>query len=200
MSNNFSIDNNFIMNSILHALILFSFLSVFFILFIAKVTTDAFQDEADSLVDGMINKDYVDNVLTNITNFILKIPMVRTLFTLLGIESIKTPDPDKLRHIANNFNVNSKLTDAKNNGLFKLIITINIILWIFYIIICIIIKNIDSSFHISEIIIENLIIFIFIGIIEYYFFTKIALKFIPVVPSFISKKFIEMLIQKINID
>ena len=55
-----------------------------------------------------------------------------------------------------------------------------------------------SNLKIEEIIIENLIIFAFVGLVEYYFFTRIALKFVPVEPSFISKQFINSLKEKLR--
>jgi hypothetical protein len=45
--------------------------------------------------------------------------------------------------------------------------------------------------HVKEVVIENLITFTFVGIVEFMFFKHIAFKFIPVAPSFISQQFLE---------
>ncbi len=51
-------------------------------------------------------------------------------------------------------------------------------------------KSPDSKLNIKDIVIENAIIFMFVGIVEFLFFKTIAFKFIPVEPSFISKEFL----------
>ena len=45
----------------------------------------------------------------------------------------------------------------------------------------------------KRIIIENIIIFVFIGTIEFIFFTKVASKYIPVTPDLLSKTILERL-------
>ena len=47
----------------------------------------------------------------------------------------------------------------------------------------IIYKYLGYNLHLREIFIENIVIFAFVGLIEYLFFTQIASKYIPVTPD-----------------
>ena len=79
------------------------------------------------------------------------------------------------------------LTVNNNKNLFNSLLIINILLWTAFIIIVLILKfGCNSNLHIGTIIIENLIVFSIVGLIEFMFFDKIISKFIPVMPSFIS--------------
>jgi hypothetical protein len=51
---------------------------------------------------------------------------------------------------------------------------------------------------VKHLLFENVLTFIFIGVIEYFFFTRVALKFIPAPPSLIAKSFITALNDELN--
>jgi len=196
---------NFIMNAVLHSLILFSFLSVFFYLYISHLTSGAFQDQINSLIESMITKDTKEKIINGIQSFIDTNPNAKYILLLLGInvdDLNNIQSSDKVKYILQRFasitNKPDPTTTLMNKSLFSLILIINIMIWIFYVILCTMFSVYDSNFHIFEIIIENLIIFIFIGIIEFLFFTKIAFKFIPVLPSYITTEFLTLVKDKIR--
>jgi len=172
-------DVNFNINLFLHFLILFSFLSVFFIFFISKVSTDAFNNEVEHLIHELLS----DRVK----------------------ELKQTPEFDEvirqlpLKKLYESFQKKTKAVEIHNDNLIKLVVIINILLWILFISMTVLLKyECNSNLNIGEIVIENLIIFAFVGLVEYYFFTRIALKFIPVEPSFISKQFMNSLKDKLR--
>jgi hypothetical protein len=49
-----------------------------------------------------------------------------------------------------------------------------------------------------EIIVENIVIFIFVGAVEYFFFTRIAAKYIPVTPEYVSTSILDRIKYRLN--
>lgn len=87
-------------------------------------------------------------------------------------------------------NVNP-LVKVSNDGLKSTLITANVFTWCAIIILILLTTkynccndNIDFKFMFWE----NIITFIFVGIVEFLFFKMIASKFVPIEPSFISKE------------
>ena len=169
------------MNAYLHSLILLSILTCFFILYISKLTSGAFTDEVNSIIGDQLGPIVTDiRVKYNIGQN----NSVTTIINELQ-ETVKKP---------------YDLTESINSGLFNTITSINVILWIFFVIGVLIIRNCSelNNIDIFLVMVENLMVFTFIGVIEYLFFTKVAFKYIPVAPSFISKQFVEMIRTKFS--
>jgi len=166
------IDVNFYTNLYLHSLILFIFLSILFITFISKVSTNAFNKEISELAEKQIHN--------NISS-LNKDPTINNIKKYLSFDKIlKYYDKPEIA------------AKYKNDGIFNTLLMLNGVLCLFFIILVLILKYLtNTELHIKDILIENTCAFLFIGIAEYYFFTKIAMKFIPVEPSFITKEFIE---------
>jgi hypothetical protein len=76
----------------------------------------------------------------------------------------------------------------------NILIVIMLILFTYYLLKT---KNITIE-EIKHLLFENILTFIFIGVIEYFFFTRVALKFIPAPPSLIAKSFITELKNDFN--
>lgn len=167
--NSFS-DVNFNINILLHGLILFTILSCLFTFVISNVSTNAFNDEIFHIIKDKLNNKILIDIIkknSNLSDTIL----------------------DKL---IKHFSKPTKIVEAYNKSLFKNLLCINVLLWIFFITLVMVLKyNCKKDLHIGKIIGENCIIFLFVGIIEITFFFKIALKFIPVKPSFISTQFLQ---------
>jgi hypothetical protein len=83
------------------------------------------------------------------------------------------------------FSKNNSIREYNNKQVFSKIYTVNILLILFVIIFCgtLIYTNSISFPELGYILLENIITFIFVGIIEIIFFYNIALKFIPTPPS-----------------
>jgi hypothetical protein len=165
-------DPNVIFDMVLHSLILFTFLTLFFSFYVSKISTTLFNDE----VNNIINEN-IDHTIDN-----MKEKQTTTQEVLIN----NLP----LDKISNYYNGMDKTVDAKNNGLLNSLWISNIILWVCFIIGTYLIYDI-YNLHIKDIIIENILTFVLIGIAEYLFFTRIGLKFVPVEPSFISKQFLD---------
>lgn len=172
---------NFDINLFLHFLILYTFLSIFFIKFISKVSSNAFNGEVSHLIMNKL-KDKLSDLKTN--------PNFQLLTKFLPINNIK-----KLLSKQNS------TVKAYNDGLFNMIMLSVGLLWVGFIVVVLILKyNCESELKLERIFIDNLIVFAFVGLGEYYFFTRVALKFIPVEPSFISKQFLQSLKDKLSKD
>jgi hypothetical protein len=170
---------DFDINLILHSLILFTFLSLFFTLFITKITKSAFNHEISNLVDDSLGSK-IEKIKENkvIKTIISKLPLNNL------IKAYDSEDTSSVMH---------------NNGLFVTLLVSNLFLWAGLIIVILIIKyHCNTEIKLKEIIIENAVIFTCIGIVEYMFFTNIAVKFVPVEPSFISKQFLDAVKNKLN--
>ena len=160
---------NFNVDLFMRFIILFSFLTILFIYLISRLSSDAFNAKVGHLLKEIIQKN---------TEEMKKNPSFEYNSKLLPL--------NKLYKM---FNQPEPTMKTNNNDLIRLIVIINILLWLFLIVLLLVLKyNCDSNLNLNEIIFENLILIIFVGFVEYLFFTKIVLKFMPVEPSFISKK------------
>jgi len=165
--NKFS-DIDFNINLFSHFIILYTFLTIFFIIFISKVSSDAINGE----------------IVRIINNFKPQIQQIKEDNNLN--DYFQNIDTDKL------YSKPDPATDNHNKGLFRMLILSLILLWSGFILFIVFARyscHIDISF--KDLSIENLIVFIFIGFAEYYFFTRIASTYVPVSPSFISQKLTE---------
>ena len=168
---------SFILNMAVHSLILFTFLSAFFAFFVAKLSEDAFKDEVNKLIDEGLH------------------PIVSSMNdsqTTKGMLHILPLD-----QMEKNFSAKDKTVAAKNQGIINSMWTVNIVLWI-GLIVAVMIASMMYDLDIKHVLIENAATFAIIGIAEYLFFTKIALKFIPVEPSFITKQMMDKVKSKVG--
>lgn len=157
---------NFFVNCLLHILILFTILSIFFIIVISKLESEAFKKEIKNLLGNQINNSI--NTLTDENKKKLK-----SFLENVDLEKLKTLFDKPSDYIV----INNSWTNF---------LSYSIILFLSIILICIIVLLYVSCkfvINIKEIIIENLIIFIFVGAIEVCFFLYIAQNFVPVSPS-----------------
>jgi hypothetical protein len=150
-------------NILVHVIILFTFLSIFFFFYISRIESEAFRDELGSKIEDKIN-DLLDanpQILDEVGG--LK-PVIEKLMKIYD-----KPMKSTIEH-----NIAVKLSSA-----FTILILFGILLTIL----------LTSTFEckenipIGQIIFNNVLIFICIGIVEYTFFTKVAIKYIPVSPS-----------------
>ena len=163
-----NIYNFFINTSVnfgVHSLVLFTFLTIFFIYFISKLEKQAFISELTDLIENAMHS--------------LNIPF-------------KVPDYININTLINLYSKPDQTTEMYNKLLMNALVLVNIILWVALIIIIFIVKWYNwNELELSIIIIENILIFMVIGVIEYLFFTRIAFKYIPVEPSFMKKQLIQ---------
>ena len=158
-------------NILVHVIILFSFLSVFFFMYISKIESDAFKSELGSLVSN------------EITNMLDKNPAI--VFELSEIKPVITKFTkmyEKPMRSSLERNIMVKLLAA-----FTIIILVGILLTM----VLTVTYECKEKVDMSHILIENIIIFTFIGVVEFLFFTRVAIKYVPVLPSTMINTMIE---------
>lgn len=163
----------------IHILILFTFLSLFFFMYVSKIETGAFQNEIG------------DNLEKSVTD-ILDRNRNKVLPTLNRIRP-------GLNQLQNTYSMPMKYSTEKNRLLRFTSIFIALLLLCAILSIVITLKfDCGKDSGIWHIIIENVIVFIFIGIVEYWFFTNIAIKYIPTSPSLMVDTMIDTVKQELN--
>jgi len=167
---------NYIINIGLHIFILFTFLTIFFFLYISKLSKKLINKTFKKGIDQQL-----DGVLTNLDEWDEKLSYRSPNSVSVNWQSI---DQMAKKITANSQGELTEITE--NNNRLKMIgggIIIGLLVLIvglYYYFTRVKYIKID----IGRILMENVIIFSFIGMIEVYFFTKIISKFIPVTPDF----------------
>jgi hypothetical protein len=158
---------NFSMNLFVHVIFLFTILSVLFIFVIAKISSDAINNEIIHLVNENINEHYSkfnDNQRNVFKNILNVMPL------------------DKLSKY---YDQPEKVRDTNNKHVFNSMKLTIVLLLILLIIIVIVSRLLCHQIPMKHIIVENSIIFTGIGVVEFLFFKNIILKYIPIQPSFL---------------
>lgn len=157
--------DEWIIDIFIHVILVITILSVFFWIVLSKIETKSLQGEVTNQLGDLIDK-FQPNDSTK---------------TML-----KSIDYDEISKLYNG--KPSREVEEYNKALFKLNIIIIVLLVSTFIIIWILLKiNCGKDVPVGKIFLENIGLFVLIGIIEVLFFLQIASKFIPVEPSFIMK-------------
>lgn len=162
-------------NIIIHTLILFIFLSVFFFNYISMKEQEALNRQVDILSSKI--PDILNLIKERDTNKFINWKVLKQK----AQEEIQNDDLDIDSYIQEN-NKNLKY------------ISIIIILSLFILTLSIYLYNnyiLDKKIDMLYIIKENIVIFIFIGLIEFLFFKNVASKYVPIFPVEISTTILE---------
>lgn len=180
-----STNADYILNISVHVLILFTFLTIFFFVYVSKLSSDSINNALTHTIrtqmDTMLNK--LDELDTKIQKY--DIPWK-------DIDKMAIDISDKAQDDLPEIIANNKKLKIQSFYMitFLFVVLIGIICYYkFY-------KKVDIN--LKYILVENLIFFIFIGIIEALFFIKIASKYIPVTPDFVSTTLLDRLKYNIN--
>lgn len=165
----------FSINIGLHVFILLTFLTIFFIVFVSRLTKKHVNDAIESFV-----KNNSDTVLSTIDEWDKK-------FSPTGKGNINWNKVDDMaKQIEDSSKGPSPEIDRHNKQVFQgSIIAVGVI---FFTLVCVILYfkyYRKFSINMKGVLVENIIIFIFIGIIEFLFFYYISIKYIPVSPAFV---------------
>lgn len=161
-------------NVVLHMLFLFTFLTVFFIVVISRMMKNAFENEITQLIESNVNTQ------------LDKIDKEQEKLVITALEHMPL-DKFKKKYMQHSDVVEQKNKQVKNIAISTIVIGISVLILILYILS----KTCNKCIPIKELIIENIIVFTFVGIVEYIFFTQVAFKFIPAPPSLLLTSFIE---------
>jgi len=171
----------FIINCILHIVILFTILGTFFIYYISHVEERAFQKEINNLVDNELKPSLdqlsPDNKLR-----------LQQILQQLPLKTLELPYQKSSKYVQiNNEWLRSRIWLVVGFGF-----TILGALLLMYYIRC------RGKLDFVGVLVENIIIFIIVGAIEITFFLNIATKYVPVQPSLMTNVFVSHVKDKIS--
>jgi hypothetical protein len=167
---------NFILDISIHSIILFTFLSMFYYFYSARLSQTNFNEEIYNIIDSNLDKEGQNYNYNN---------------------SYKKETNIALSHLSKDSEKEDPVTFKNNMEIFDILLYINITLW--SILAIVIFKLGDTyEFNYTNLLIANISTFIIIGIAEFLFFTQVITKYIPVKKSFITKNFIDDMKDKIN--
>lgn len=158
---------NFSMNLFVHVIFLFTILSVLFIFIISKLSSESINNELIDLVNDNVNSHYKN----------LNEEQKDTFKNLLNVMPL-----DKLSKL---YSQPEKVRETNNKHVFTSMKLTIFLLLILLVIVVIVARLLCHRIPMKHIIIENIIIFTGIGVVEFLFFKNIILKYVPVKPSFI---------------
>jgi hypothetical protein len=203
----------FVLNAFLHVTLLFIFLYILYVFIINKISSDAFKSEIDHIIDNSIKPNiplidlqkykndynYKISLLNNLNNnFGLSVDAnVLLQENDIDISAISKIIDSISRHnlldsYMQEYSNPHYVTSLNNkslldNGLYVIII--------FSIMTILMIATVKISCglctNVTKLIIENILTFIFVGAIEYWFFMTYASKFIPAPPSLLTSTAID---------
>jgi hypothetical protein len=172
---------------------------------VVKNILDLIQTEINNLIN---NNTIIQNLMNTNTN--LRTQLTKATNPLeednikTNIIRINSQINENIKNIINKFdydyyiNVFTQQENTRtliNKNLFDNIILFNILLFVFllfYIFISINTNTLDWS-NVIEVLTENVITFILVGVIEVWFFLNVAFKFVPTPPSIIYVSFVNSL-------
>lgn len=169
----------------MHVIILFTFLSLFYMYYISELSKKSFDREISKNIDKFVKKAIEETDITEIENskYLLKhIPFEN--FAIL-------------------FEEPSQTTTLQNKWLFNSLTASIIVMWLMLFGFIFLVKGkcgkeIGNEITVVNLIKNNITTFLFIGLVEYMFFTNVAVKFIPVVPSTLTNSFFDEIKKKFN--
>lgn len=170
---------NFSINVLVHVIFLFTVLSVLFVFVITKISTKTINEELSGLIEKSMesNIKISDEIKQNISEHF---------------------GGNVIRKIAKMYDGEDK-TRKYNNKLVISSITTTIITLGFVLLFAILTtKYLCYKIPLKHILIENVIIFSCIAVVEFIFFKYIILKYIPVKPSYIQQQLLESIDNKLQ--
>lgn len=162
---------HFIIDMFIHGIILCIVLIVFFLLVVSPLEKDNLQHEIDDQAQSGLEK-----ILNNMSK-----EDKEKLKSGLNSDEFKS----LLDRLKKSYEQPNKNIEIYNNGITNINITIIIGLIFILITIWITLKiSCNKCVRLRSLILQNILLFSMVGIMEYLFFVNIAMKFIPVKPSY----------------
>lgn len=179
-----SFTTEFFINILIHVFIIFTFLTIFFFLYISKIQKKIMEKEIKTLIND-------------------KITYILTYFDKMLGKYNKQIDLASVRRIKNEickYDPNLDKKTKKNNTM--LLINNIIFLTGFALLIGIIISYnfiCDRKVNLTKIIFINIVAFMFIGIVEFIIFSNIIIKYIPITSDTLSTTIINEIAKNITL-
>lgn len=173
----------FIVDILIHVIILSSILSVFFYLIIKPLEEEHLQDEIDKPIVEKIKTTFTDLRTTGNTISVINKYIDFNNATTLSDDNEMIKLLDRLEKF-----YDKEAPANKNHNKSLVFLNVSGIIIIAAILVTLLVTLRLSSgkcINLVKLIGENILVFIMVGVIEYLFFTHIASSFVPVKPSFI---------------
>lgn len=166
---------------VIHIVILFSIISMFFMFVISKKETNAINNQisenANNAIDKIIN-NFDKNTLSELQ--------------ILG----KT---DFIQKMKSKYEKENLYVKTHNKWLFKTIwYTNGVLITTSLIVILLLMYQCNTCINIKEILLTNIVTFLFIGTLEVLFFMNVGKKYIPSNPSVVVNTFFDEILKKMN--
>ncbi len=174
----------FAINILVHISFLIFILTMVFSFYTESIMTESINGQVNNLINDNFDKYFDNNIKGDEKN---AIDNTKWLLKLLNV------DPKKYTQILKNL---FKTNEERNthNSLMKRSLYIFSAMLIFTVLVSFSVsKALCSKINLGDILLENLIIFFFVGIIELLFFKFIILKYIPAYPSDVKNMLLEEL-------
>lgn len=172
---------NFVLgfNALLHVFILFTFLVIFYRVIAVKLEADAVQGEVKHALNQSTPELLQD--FDEKSNGALK-PILQSLEDTGALQKLQDlyAEPDRETETYNWWLFTTAFVVA--GSLFLTVLVVGGMSWYF-----------DIDIKLGEKLIENVALFVGIGIVEFFFFRYIALKYIPAPPSYLNQQVIDAL-------
>lgn len=172
---------NLFFSALLHSILLFILLSGLFWLVISKIESHALYTEINHGIDESLKCITTDKLISESFDNNSTIENEANI-----INGIIKDNINNLKDLSDKYYSGEDYTFKHNNSQLIKFNIIIIILLIFVFIIAVFVRYMtcNQTLNFKEIIGENMLILLFVGGIEYYFFMNIARKFVPVKPSY----------------
>jgi len=156
-----------IVNILLHVFILFTILSIIFWCVISNIESKGITGELNKNIN-----DFFDNSDSSTKNI---------------LKTFATGSKAELDFLSKLYSKPDELTTNSNSWLFQANILYILILFVIIVVIVLVMVFVcnDTDFPILYILKENIVIFVFVGLVEMWFFLNIGMKYIPTKPSMI---------------
>lgn len=166
---------NFSVNILTHCTFLLAIICSVFFLFTEKIMSNA------------INNQIKDLAVDSLDKFYTELPPENQRVIQLGLQHAQ------LETVLSIYETPSEERFINNTWIEKLIYII-VGLLVFVVIVAILISKAHcGNISVIEILSENIVIFMFVGVVEFLFFTKIIIKYIPAYPSTLTNIFVDKL-------
>lgn len=174
-----SFNTTFFLNCLIHMLILFTVLTVFFVVYISRLEVRSFQKEIGGLLGVQMDKAFASLS-----------PEKKKVF----LEGLQNVDLDKLQEL---YAKPANVLVINNKWLRTVAYTVIVCLMVITVLTIILLRvSCRLCVNLNELLLENAVIFIFVGMIEIGFFLFIASRYVPVAPSTMTSTMIDELKKK----
>ena len=180
MENKISDNAAFMLNMILHSIIILCIVSSFYFFYIVNLSSNALKNQLENIINEGTDKEFDETSLNGYRSFI-KQDRLDELLNKYDRENLSD------KYVINIY----YLSRATAAAIFFLILT-------FFLIVVSVKSNCKKDMRLSHIFKENAIVFFFIGIIEIGFFMMIAKNYIPIKPSLLSESIKESILKNLK--